>query len=64
MSKVRIVIEVSGGLVQQIYASDPYVEVDVLDYDVDNEEDEAEVEAQGERVQEDVAAGRLVSLSY
>jgi hypothetical protein len=31
--KIRLIVEVQGGCVQAVYASDPKVEVDLLDWD-------------------------------
>lgn len=58
--KVRVVIEVSGGVVQEVYSSYPLVEVVLLDYD--NEEAEAEVAAAAQQVREDVAVGYLIAV--
>lgn len=39
MKKINIVVEVSGGLVQNVYSDDPEIVVEVVDFDNAEESD-------------------------
>lgn len=62
MNKIAVVIVLKGGMVTDVYASDKNVNVDVIDFDVQDEEELEAADECMDMVMIEVNKGKMVAV--